>query len=88
MLRYGAEDHLIAPRSVDSEDNVADLLTKPLTGETFIRLRRIALGTAYQARGEQDEARGEAGPIGTNRSEHARAKEKLGRSANSRTTGD
>ena len=46
MLRYGAENHLIAPRFVDAEDNVADLLTKPLTGETFIRLRRIALGTA------------------------------------------
>ena len=46
MLRYGAENHLIAPRFVGAEDNVADLLTKPLTGETFIRLRRIALGTA------------------------------------------
>ena len=46
MLRYGAENHLIAPHFVGAEDNVADLLTKPLTGETFIRLRRIALGTA------------------------------------------
>ena len=46
MLRYGAENHLIAPRFVGAEDNVADLLTKPLTGETFIRLRRIALGIA------------------------------------------
>ena len=39
------ENHLIAPRFVGAEDNVADLLTKPLTGETSIRLRRIALGT-------------------------------------------
>ena len=34
------------PRFVGAEDNVANLLTKPLTGVTFIRLRRIALGIA------------------------------------------
>ena len=34
------------PRFVGAEDNVANLLTKSLTGVTFIRLRRIALGNA------------------------------------------
>ena len=44
MLRYGTENHLIDPRFIDADDNVADLLTKPLTGETFLRHRRTALG--------------------------------------------
>lgn len=46
MLRHGTEHKLIDLRFVAAEDNVADLLTKPLTGEAFIRHRKTALGLA------------------------------------------
>ena len=47
MIRHGRACGLIDPIKVKSEDNVADIVTKPLTGEAFIRHRATILGLAH-----------------------------------------
>ena len=44
MLRHGQEIGAIDMLKVSSEDNIADMFTKPLQGERFFRLRAILLG--------------------------------------------
>ena len=48
MLRFGMENGQIVALKVDSLDNVADITTKPLTGESFFKHRATILGLKYR----------------------------------------
>ena len=50
MIRFGIASGAIKPMKVSAEDNLADLLTKPLTGARFERLRAAVLGLAHARR--------------------------------------
>ena len=52
MIRHGRACGLIDPIKVKSEDNVADIVTKPLTGETFERQRATILGLSHWRSGQ------------------------------------
>ena len=52
MIRHGRACGLIDSIKVKSEDNVADIVTKPLTGETFIRHRATILGLSRWRSGQ------------------------------------
>ena len=47
MIRHGRACGLIDPVKVKSEGNVADIVTKPLTGAAFVRHRATILGLAH-----------------------------------------
>ena len=51
MMRRGRESRQIAPLKVAAEDNVADIVTKPLTGALFIKHREAILGLGMRKSG-------------------------------------
>ena len=51
MMRRGRESRQIAPLKVAAEDNVADIVTKPLTGALFIKHREAILGLSMRKSG-------------------------------------
>ena len=50
MMRYGKASGAIMPTKIKGEDNVADIVTKPLVGATFERHRSTILGHAHWKR--------------------------------------
>ena len=50
MIRFGIASGAILPRKCLTEDNLSDLLTKPITGARFERLRAAVLGLDHARR--------------------------------------
>ena len=50
MIRHGKAHGTIAPTKVSGADNLADIVTKALTGAQFEKLRGVLLGHAYRKR--------------------------------------
>ena len=44
MIRHGRATGVIEPVKIDGEDNVADIVTKALTGKTYLKHRATMLG--------------------------------------------
>ena len=54
MIRHGRACGLIDPIKVKSADNVADIVTKPLTGAAFVRHLATILGLAHWKTARED----------------------------------
>ena len=52
MIRHGKAQGTIDPIKVSGADNVADIVTKALTGADFEKHRAIILGHAFWKRGK------------------------------------
>ena len=65
MIRYGKACGVINPIKVPGEDNVADIVTKALTGQVFRKHRATLLGHAWWCQDAAATAQTEAEPAQT-----------------------